>query len=121
MGFDAQLDPLMHPSYPFGQILPLPANLTHLKEVLKIGRPCPENTRMQYLTVVVLTTSNQSSDIQKMYKLRCSCFITKPVDFDSFTKLIAELTGYWLTVVKLPEQPGTSLTRLTASAVSGGP
>ena len=44
-----------------------------------------------------------SSDIQKMYKLRCSFFITKPVDFDSFTKLIAELTGYWLAVVKLPE------------------
>ena len=43
--FDTQLDPLMHTSYPSGQILPLPANLTHLEEVLKIGRPCPENTR----------------------------------------------------------------------------
>ena len=62
-----------------------------------------KDPKLQHLAVVVLTTSNQSSDIQKMYKLRCSSFITKPVDFDSFTKMIAELTGYWLTVVKLPE------------------
>ena len=62
-----------------------------------------KDPKLQHLAVVVLTTSSQSSDIQKMYKLRCSSFITKPVDFDSFTKLITELTGYWLTVVKLPE------------------
>ena len=43
--FDTQLDPLIHTSYPFGQILPRPANLTRLEKILKTGKPYPENTR----------------------------------------------------------------------------
>lgn len=62
-----------------------------------------KDPHLQHLVVVVLTTSREASDIRKMYNLRCNSYITKPVDFNSFTKLISELTGYWLTVVKLPE------------------
>jgi CheY-like chemotaxis protein len=58
-----------------------------------------------HLPVIVLTTSYEAADIQKMYKLRCSSYITKPLDFDSFVKAIGQLTGYWLTVVVLPEAP----------------
>ena len=36
---DTQFNPLMHTSYPFGQVLPRPASLTHLEEVLKTGKP----------------------------------------------------------------------------------
>ena len=61
-----------------------------------------KDPKLQHLAVVVLTTSREASDIHKMYKLRCNSYVTKPVNFDSFTKLISELTGYWLTVVKLP-------------------
>ena len=55
-----------------------------------------------HLPVVVLTTSYEAADIHKMYKLRCNSFITKPVDFESFVKVIAQMTGYWLTVVVMP-------------------
>ena len=57
-----------------------------------------------HLPVVVLTTSYEATDIHKMYKLRCNSFITKPVDFESFVKVIAQMTGYWLTVVVIPGQ-----------------
>ena len=57
---------------------------------------------LQHLPVVVLTTSYEAADIHKMYKLRCNSFITKPVDFESFVKVIAQMTGYWLTVVVIP-------------------
>ena len=39
-----------------------------------------------------------------MYGLRCNSYITKPVDFDNFVKTIAQLTGYWLTVVVMPDR-----------------
>jgi CheY-like chemotaxis protein len=58
---------------------------------------------LKHLPVVVLTTSHEASDIRKMYGLRCSSYITKPVNFDNFVKLISELSGYWLTVVVTPE------------------
>jgi two-component system, chemotaxis family, response regulator Rcp1 len=57
---------------------------------------------LHHLPVVVLTTSYEAEDIRKMYGLRCNSYITKPVDFDSFVKAIAQLAGYWLTVVVVP-------------------
>ena len=58
--------------------------------------------KLRHLPVVVLTTSYEAADIQKMYGLRCNSYITKPVDFENFVKVIAQLAGYWLTVVVTP-------------------
>jgi len=62
-----------------------------------------KDAKLRHYPVVVLTTSYEAADIQKMYGLRCNSFITKPVDFDSFVKAIGQLAGYWLTVVVVPE------------------
>ena len=62
-----------------------------------------EDENLRHLPVVVLTTSYEAADIQKMYKLRCNSYVNKPLDFESFVKAIGEMTGYWLTVVVLPE------------------
>jgi two-component system, chemotaxis family, response regulator Rcp1 len=67
-----------------------------LKEIVK-------DEKLHHLPVVVLTTSREAADIQKMYALRCSSYITKPVDFENFAKAISQLAGYWLTVVVVPE------------------
>ena len=67
-----------------------------LKEIVK-------DDKLRHLPVVILTTSYEAADIQKMYGLRCSSYITKPVDFDNFVKAIGQLAGYWLTVVVMPE------------------
>lgn len=58
--------------------------------------------QLRHLPVVVLTTSYEAADIQKMYKLRCNSYITKPVDFENFVEAIGKLAGYWLTVVVTP-------------------
>jgi len=58
---------------------------------------------LRHLPVVVLTTSFEAADIRRMYGLRCSSYITKPVDFDRFVKAIGQLAGYWLTVVVIPQ------------------
>lgn len=63
-----------------------------------------KDENLRHLPVVVLTTSYEAADIQKMYSLRCSSYITKPLDFDNFVKAIKDLTGYWLTVVVLPDK-----------------
>ena len=67
-----------------------------LKEIVK-------DDKLRHLPVVVLTTSYEAADIQKMYGLRCSSYITKPVDFDNFVNSVGQLAGYWLTVVVTPE------------------
>lgn len=57
---------------------------------------------LKKIPVVVLTTSNEVEDIQRMYALRCSSYITKPVDFNKFVGVVQELGDYWFTVVVLP-------------------
>ena len=65
-----------------------------------------KDDKLKHLPVVVLTTSYEAADIQKMYALRCNAYITKPVDFESFVKAIGQLAGCWLTVVVAPEAGG---------------
>jgi len=54
------------------------------------------------IPTVILTTSADEQEILKMYKLRASSYIVKPVSFDEFLRLIRILADYWLTVVVLP-------------------
>ena len=66
-----------------------------------------EDDKLRHFPVVVLTTSYEAADIRKMYGLRCSSYIAKPVDFEKFVRTIAQLADYWLTVVVVPEGGGT--------------
>jgi CheY-like chemotaxis protein len=54
------------------------------------------------LPVVILTTSRADEDIAAMYKLRCSSYVAKPVNFDKFAAVIRSITDYWFSVVELP-------------------
>jgi CheY-like chemotaxis protein len=62
-----------------------------------------KDEKLRHLPVVVLTTSYEAADIHKMYGLRCNSYITKPVDFEKFIKVIGQMAGYWLAVVVLPD------------------
>ncbi|MAT14826.1 MAG: two-component system response regulator [Planctomyces sp.] len=54
--------------------------------------------------VVILTTSAEEQDILDTYKLRCSSYIVKPVDFRQFQRVVEELGNYWFTIVILPSE-----------------
>jgi two-component system response regulator len=71
------------------------------REVLKEIREDPNLTA---LPVVVLTTSQNEEDIFKMYNMHANCYISKPVDFLQFTKIIKQIEGFWLQLVKLPRR-----------------
>lgn len=57
---------------------------------------------LKVIPVVVLTTSNAEVDVLRSYKLHANCYITKPVNFDSFAAAIASLEHFWFAVVTLP-------------------
>ena len=54
------------------------------------------------IPVVVLTTSNADQDVLQSYELQASCYITKPVDFEQFQRIVQELGHFWFTLVRLP-------------------
>lgn len=55
------------------------------------------------IPVVMLTSSNESPDIEKCYALGVNSYIVKPVEFDNFQKAVSELGLYWLLLNKNPE------------------
>lgn len=57
---------------------------------------------LQRIPVVVLTTSSDEEDILRSYNLHANCYITKPLDFDQFAKVVASIESFWFTIVKLP-------------------
>lgn len=59
---------------------------------------------LKRIPVVVLTTSGAEEDILRAYNLCANCYITKPVDFDQFVKIVHSIESFWFTVVKLPPE-----------------
>lgn len=57
---------------------------------------------LRSIPVVVLTTSDNDTDIERAYDLGANCYITKPVGLDQFAKAIYSMEDFWFTVVRLP-------------------
>ena len=57
---------------------------------------------LRRIPVVVLTTSSEEQDILRSYNLHANCYITKPVDFEQFTKVVQSVEEFWPTIVRLP-------------------
>lgn len=53
---------------------------------------------IKHIPVVVFTSSNESRDIEKAYKLGANSYVLKPVSFEKLTELIKTLTTYWLSI-----------------------
>lgn len=52
--------------------------------------------------VIVLTTTDDRTEIQRCYDLGCNVYITKPVEYEGFASAIRQL-GLFLTVMQVPE------------------
>jgi two-component system, chemotaxis family, response regulator Rcp1 len=61
-----------------------------------------EDPELRHIPVIVLTTSEAEQDIWRAYKLHANCYLTKPLDMDSFMKKVRSVEDFWLTVVRLP-------------------
>jgi CheY-like chemotaxis protein len=93
---------------------PLPSLvLLDLKMPNKNGFEVLEWIRQQpafrWLRVVVLTTSESLSDVNRAYDLGANSFLVKPIDLEQFVNLTRVIKGHWLWVSKPPDnQTGTT-------------
>ena len=65
-------------------------------------RDIKNDPKLKRIPVVILTTSQAEEDILHTYDLHANCYITKPVDFNQFLKVVRSIEDFWLTVVRLP-------------------
>ena len=91
--------------YPFPVLILLDLKLPRRSglEVLAWIRQQPELKR---LLVVVLTSSQENSDLAQAYDLGANSYLVKPVNFKDFVSLIELIDAYWF---KLNQKPYLSL------------
>ncbi|MBD2309255.1 response regulator [Chroococcidiopsis sp. FACHB-1243] len=57
---------------------------------------------LKRIPAIVLTASQAETDILNAYNLNANCYITKPVGFDRFVKIVQSIENFWFTIVTLP-------------------
>jgi two-component system, chemotaxis family, response regulator Rcp1 len=59
---------------------------------------------LRRIPVIIFTSSQAPDDIFHAYDLNANCYVTKPVDFDQFNRVIRCLDEFWLSIAKLPAE-----------------
>jgi CheY-like chemotaxis protein len=86
------------PRWAAGEPLPLVV-LLDLKlprvDGLEVLRRLREHPVSRDLPIVVLTSSNEDSDVQTAYRYHANSYIVKPVNFEKFMEVAAQIELYW--------------------------
>jgi two-component system, response regulator len=67
---------------------------------LDVLRKVKGDERTRTIPVVVLTSSQEETDMIESYRLGVNSYIVKPVDFDKFVDAVSEVGLYWLVINK---------------------
>lgn len=86
---------------PVPDLILLDLNLPKIdgRELLHIIK---NDDKIQFIPVVILTTSKSEEDILKSYLEHANCYITKPLDMEQFIKIVQSIGDFWFNIVKLP-------------------
>ena len=73
------------------------------KNGFEILQEIKQDKQLKHIPVVVLTTSQSEQDIVKSYNLYANAYIPKPVGLEQFLDVVKAIEGFWLEIVKLPQ------------------
>jgi len=91
--------------YPMPHLVLLDLRLPKV-DGLQVLEKIKTTDNLMSIPVVILTTSAADMDVAKAYKCHANSYLVKPIDFDSFTKMMDELGYYWLAWNHKPFQQG---------------
>jgi CheY-like chemotaxis protein len=72
------------------------------KNGIEVLEDVKSDPNLSLIPIVVLTTSEAEEDIVRAYKLHANAYITKPVDFEQFSRIVHQIDDFFIGLVKLP-------------------
>ncbi|MEO8002545.1 MAG: response regulator [Arenimonas sp.] len=69
---------------------------------LQVLKRLKSSERTRHIPVVMLTSSQEESDLMNSYLSGVNSYIVKPVDFEQFDETIAQVGMYWAVVNQTP-------------------
>ena len=69
---------------------------------LQVLRQVKSDDRTKSIPIIVLTSSNEESDLVSSYRIGVNSYIQKPVNFSEFQEVVKQLGLYWLLVNSTP-------------------
>ena len=72
---------------------------------LDVLRRLRDDLRTRTQPIVVLTTSNEESDLRRSYQLHVNSYVRKPVSSEQYDEVMREIGEYWLTINLPPPAP----------------
>jgi CheY-like chemotaxis protein len=88
---------------PLPKLILLDVNLPKINGIEVLKR-IKEDERMRIIPVVMLTTSNNRTDMEKCFKYSANSYIVKPLDFQNFINTMKTVAQYWLQVNSIPTE-----------------
>lgn len=83
---------------PTPQLILMDINLPGIdgKQLLEIIK---KDEKLQEIPVVMLTCSDADADISECYDKHVNWYITKPIDYDKYTKVMHEIEAFYVSFV----------------------
>ena len=69
---------------------------------IQVLRQIKSDKHLQMIPVVVLTSSNESQDLETCYQLGANAYVVKPVKFTDFVEAVREVGMFWALINEPP-------------------
>ena len=94
------------PAYVHGQMYLVLLDIRMPKvDGIEVLRRIKADANLRKLPVIMLTTTDDSREVERCHQLGCSVYIQKPVDYDKFAEAIRRL-GMFVTLMLVPPVNG---------------
>lgn len=70
---------------------------------LQVLEKIKSDPNLKSIPIVMLTSSNESPDIEKCFALGANSYIVKPVDSDNFFNAVKNIGLYWMILSQTPK------------------
>ena len=71
---------------------------------IEVLRRIKGDERLRTIPVVMLTTSNNRTDMERCFKYSANSYVSKPLDFSEFMAKMKSIAMYWLEINDTPEE-----------------